>query len=84
MKEGLILKKNTIEYHIPIRLENKIRVEVRTVHIGTKSFTLSYRVLSGDQEMAYGESIIVCFNHVDGHTIAIPSGIKEALEKHQE
>lgn len=82
-KEGIILKKNLIDYHVPIRIEDKIQVEVRTTHIGTKSFTLSYTIVSENEErMTYGESVLVCFNHHDGHTIEIPHQIREVLEKH--
>ncbi|MBN4071293.1 acyl-CoA thioesterase [Crocinitomix catalasitica] len=95
-RNGLILKKNIIDYNIPTQLADKIEVEVRTTQIGTKSFTLSYtvriqnesRYLSGENkeglEKAYGESVIVCFDYEKGETIPIPEKLKEVLQNHLE
>lgn len=82
-KDGLIIKKNTIEYHIPTFIEDEIRVEVSCNHIGTKSFTLTYSVLDAKNNLkAYGESVVVCFDYQQQSTTPIPSDMKELLEKH--
>tara|TARA_B110000037_G_scaffold222406_1_gene297144 strand:- start:72538 stop:72933 length:396 start_codon:yes stop_codon:yes gene_type:complete len=83
-KDGLILKKNTIEYNIPTFIEDEIRVEVSCNHIGSKSFTLTYSVLDGKKNLkAYGESIVVSFDYSTNKTIAIPKKILTVLEAHK-
>jgi acyl-CoA thioester hydrolase len=80
---GLILKKNTVEYKIPTLLQDKIAVDVWTSHIGNTSFTLSYRIIDQDgNEKTYGESVLVCFNYLINKPIPIPAQMKSVLEKH--
>lgn len=82
-KFGLILKKNVVEHFVPSFLEDELMVEVCCSHIGTKSFTLSYRVLNQKNELkATGESVIVCYDYHKSGTIDIPAPIKKALENH--
>lgn len=84
-KNGLIIKKNTIEYHIPTFIEDEIRVAVSCNHIGSKSFTLTYSVLDANNNLkAYGESVVVCFDYRQQSTTLIPSDMKELLETHLE
>jgi acyl-CoA thioester hydrolase len=82
-KEGLIIKKNTIQYEVPIFIEDKIRVEVTCNRIGSSSFSLFYEVKdSKDQVKAFGESIVVCFDYRQQSTMEIPSKMRTILEKH--
>ncbi len=82
-KDGLIIKKNTIEYHIPTFIEDEIRVDVSCNHIGSKSFTLTYSVLDGNNNLkAYGESVVVCFDYKTQQTITIPERMKTILTQH--
>jgi acyl-CoA thioester hydrolase len=82
-KNGFIVKKNTIEYHAPVYLTDQIQVDVKCIHIGEKSFTLSYEVFDQNNlKKTYGESVIVCFDYTQNKTIAIPSEVKAILEQH--
>lgn len=82
-KNGFVVKKNVLEYHIPVYLPEEIRVEVSTIHIGEKSFTLSYHVFDKANNLkTYGESVIVCLDYTAGKTIAIPPAVKEILTAH--
>lgn len=82
-KNGFIVKKNTIEYHQPVYLTDKITVEVSTAHIGEKSFTLSYQVRDEKKNLkTYGESVIVCFDFLQNKTISIPAEVRTIVEKH--
>ncbi len=84
-RNGLILKKNSVDYKIPTQLSDKIEVEVRTTQIGIKSFTFSYSVLDeNNREKAYGESVIVCFDYEKEESIPIPEKLRTALKKHLE
>ncbi|MFT5824144.1 MAG: acyl-CoA thioester hydrolase [Crocinitomix sp.] len=82
-KDGLIIKKNTIEYHIPTFIEEKIHVEVACNNIGSKSFTLTYSVLDAKNKLkAYGESVVVSFDYKQQKTISIPANMRKLLEEH--
>lgn len=82
-KDGLILKKNTIEYHVPIFIEDQIQVEVECSHVGSKSFTLTYAVKNNkNQLMAQGASLVVTFDYTKQSTVEIPLNMRLALEKH--
>lgn len=84
-KNGFTLKKNTLDYLVPVYLTDKISIDVSTFHIGTKSFTLSYRIQDSNGILkTYGESVIVCFDFTTNRTIEIPESIKELLIKHLE
>ena len=83
-KDGLIIKKNTIEYNIPTFIEDEIRVEVSCNHIGLKSFTLTYSVLDAkDNLKAYGESVVVCFDYTQQKTVSITDKMLKVLEAHK-
>lgn len=82
-KDGLILKKNTVEYHIPTFIEDEIRVEVSCNHIGSKSFTLTYAVLDAKNNLkAYGESVVVSFDYTQQTTVNIPEKMRNLLAQH--
>lgn len=83
-KFGFILKKNTIEYHVPVYLTDQIIIEVTCVHIGEKSFTLSYEVKDQHNVLkTYGESVVVCLDYTAGKTIPVPEKVREVLNKHR-
>lgn len=82
-KFGFIVKKNIVEYNQPVYLQDQLSVEVNCIHIGEKSFTLSYHVVDNKKGlMAYGESIIVCLNYLENKTITIPDAVKKVLTEH--
>jgi len=84
-KNGFIVKKNTIEYHIPIYITDTIKVDVACTHIGDKSFTLSYKVVDQNNSLkTYGESVIVCFDYLQNKTNTIPTEVKKILKTHFE
>lgn len=82
-KDGLIIRKNTIEYFVPTFIEDRINIEVACNHIGGKSFTLTYAVKNQDGILkAQGESVVVCFDYTKNSTIEIPEVMKNLLNKH--
>ncbi len=81
-KKGIILLKNVVEYKLPLLLTDECVVEVNCIHIGSKSFTLSYHLKVGDVLKSYGESILVCFDFYDNKTIELPDDLKSVLNKH--
>jgi acyl-CoA thioester hydrolase len=83
-KYGLIIKKNTIEYLHPIFIEEEIHVDVTCSHIGSKSFTLAYKVYDDKKQLkAFGESLVVSFDYTKNTTSLIASDMRAVLEKNR-
>jgi acyl-CoA thioester hydrolase len=75
-KFGLLVARNEIEYKAPILLNDKVSIHLGCKHIGTKSFSLDYRVEveRGSQKFVacVGASVMVSFDHQQNVTTAIP------------
>jgi len=86
-KSGIILLKNIVEYKVPLYLTDVCEVEIECSHIGTKSFTLTYKiqVKKGENVITktIGESILVCYDFTQEETINLPTELKNALLKHK-
>lgn len=86
-KNGIILLKNIVEYKIPLYLTDTCKVEIECSHIGTKSFTLTYKIqVKKDKNVitkTIGESILVCYDFTQEETINLPTDLKDALLKHK-
>jgi len=86
-KSGIILLKNSIEYKIPLFLTDLCEVEIECSHIGTKSFTFTYKIQvkknSNVITKTIGESILVCYDFSREETINLPTELKKALLKHK-
>lgn len=80
-KDGIILVKNEIEYHLPIVLHDEPEIEIFLMNLGNKSFTLGYRVEVKGKLHASGSSTLVGFNAETSTTIEIPAKMRDALEK---
>lgn len=81
IENGVLLVKNTVEYHLPIFLTEQPTVEVSTEKIGTKSFTLNYRIFVGDSLKTTGQSTLVCFNAKKQESQPIPDKLRLTLEQ---
>ncbi len=85
-EKGIILLKNTIEYKVPLLFNDDCSIEVETKHTGSKSFTLTYKVLvkkDGNVIIkTIGESVLVCYNFLKKETINLPTKLEQALIKH--
>ncbi len=80
-KDGVLLVKNEVEYIKPILINDRPLVHVTTDNIGTKSFTLSYKVMVGNQLHTTGKSTLVCFDGTKNQTVEVPAQMKSALEQ---
>lgn len=84
---GIILLKNIVEYKVPLYLTDYCEVEIECSHIGTKSFTFTYKIQVGKGKnvitKTIGESILVCYDFNQAKSINLPSDLKNALVKHK-
>lgn len=83
--ESVILAKATVDYKLPILLNDKIEVLTRYSRLGNKSFDIEYQLVRMDADggqtiMATAHTVIVAFNYVEQKPIAIPQHWKEKLE----
>lgn len=78
-ENGIILRKNTIDYLLPLYLNDRARVTLLLKELGTKSFSLAYELSVNDQLKTTGESILVCYDFKKHQSKEIPAGLLSAL-----
>lgn len=79
-KNGVVLRKNEIEYIKPVLLKDAPEIYVYTEHIGTKSFTMAYELLVNGELYTTGRSVLVCFDSTQNQTYALTAEMRSALE----
>ena len=78
---GVLVAHNEIDYKIPVLLNDSISIHVAIESMGMKSFTVFYRIVRQDGVLcASGRSVMVCFDHAAGQSIAIPPVWREKME----
>lgn len=80
-KNGVLLRKNELEYLKPVFLNDPVTIEVFLKHVGDKSFTLAYEVKVLGELRTTGTSVLVCYDSVVKTSIPIPARMKEGLNK---
>lgn len=79
-KNGVLLRKNEVEYLKPVLLHEKPEIHIFTEHIGTKSFSVSYELKVDGELRTTGTSVLVCFDSTIGQSILLTDEMKQALE----
>ncbi len=80
-REGILLRKNELEYLKPVFLHEPVEITVFLKHIGEKSFTLSYEVRVNEDLRTTGTSVLVCFDSSVMRSIPIPLKMREGLDR---
>ena len=78
--EGFLLARNELDYIKPVLLHDKPKIVMKTLKVGTKSFTLGYEIVVEGVLCTKGVSVMVGFNASKGVSIPIPPKMREALE----
>ena len=81
LKEGVVLVKNDVEYHVPILLHDEPKIFLFVTEIRNKSFSLAYKIMINEKLHTTGGSTLVCFNSTIKKAIAIPPIMREGLSK---
>lgn len=71
-EDGVIVARNEIDYVFPVFLNDRMIIRLWVEHVGSKSFTVCYRVVVGERLCATGKSVLVCFNHKNKATQLLP------------
>lgn len=79
-KNGVLLRKNEVEYLKPVMLHEKPEIEVFTEHVGNKSFSVSYTLKVDGDLRTIGKSVLVCFDSTINQSIELTEDMKSALE----
>lgn len=84
-QHGILVARNEVDYKRSILLRDKVKIYVGCKHIGTKSFTMDYKVVivENDQEViaSTGASVLVSFNHAEQKTAPVPDEWRAMFEK---
>lgn len=71
-EDGVIVARNEIDYVCPVFLNDRMIIRLWVEHVGSKSFTVCYRVMVEERLCAKGKSVLVCFNHKNKATQMLP------------
>ncbi|WP_232725429.1 acyl-CoA thioesterase [Bacillus sp. FJAT-44742] len=74
----LVVRKMTLEFLSPAKLDDMLQVHCRVKKIGTSSMTFEYVITRDEEVLVQAESIQVCFDSTAGKAKAIP---KEVVDK---
>lgn len=79
-KNGILLRKNELEYLRPVLLHEPVTITVFLKHLGDKSFTLAYEVKVHGDLRTTGTSVLVCYDSINKCSISIPAKMRTSLE----
>ena len=84
-KSGVLVASQKVEYRNPVKLSDKLEVEVWVKSVGKKSLTIAYEAFIVDESIrhlsAESETVIVCFNPISNETVEVPKLWRESIEK---
>lgn len=72
------------DYYAPMRVGDKLRVELRIEHVGSTSFTVGYKIFKEGEENPVGsaQTVHVTLDSKERTKIPIPESFKTFLSKH--
>lgn len=74
-----VLKKITIEFIKPAKLDDFLDIHCRVVKLGTSSFQLKHMITRGDENLVEAEVIQVNYDTASGKAIPIPDDLKKKI-----
>lgn len=80
-REGILLRKNELEYLKPIFLHELVEIHCFVKNIGEKSFTLTYEVRVNTELRTTGTSVLVCYDSTTKSSISIPAKMRAGLNR---
>lgn len=80
-KEGVLLRKNEVEYLKPVLLNDVPEISVYLDHIGNKSFSVVYELKVNGELRTTGKSVLVCYNSIENKTYEVSDELRSVLKK---
>lgn len=78
-----VLKKITIEFIKPAKLDDFLDIHCRIVQIGTTSFQLHHTITRGEEILAEAEVVQVNYDTEFSQAIPIPEEIKQKITRYE-
>jgi acyl-CoA thioester hydrolase len=75
----MILARLEIDFRAPIAVDDEVRIEVRPVRVGTKSFELAYTMSVADSVVAEASTVLVAYDYARATSVEVPNAWREAL-----
>lgn len=80
---GVIIARLEIDYRSPLYLSPEpATVAVEVAHVGTKSFTLAYRIEHENVLIAEAKSVLVAYDYAAGRTRELTESERTALQEY--
>lgn len=79
----IFVRRNTLEYHAPARLDDWLDIGMRCERIGTSSITLNWAVWSQGRLLVTGEVVYVFTDLATGHSAPVPEAMRAQLDAHE-
>ncbi|MGE5453381.1 MAG: YbgC/FadM family acyl-CoA thioesterase [Acidobacteriota bacterium] len=75
----VFIRRNTLEYHAPARLDDWLDIGVRCDRIGNSSITMAWAIWSRSRLLVTGESVYVFTALGTGRPAAVPEGLRQQI-----
>jgi acyl-CoA thioester hydrolase len=75
------LVKQSIEWRSPARFDDVLEIRVRTLRVGTTSFTLGFEIVREGTVLASAETVYVFVDNAKDHKVPVPGAARAALER---
>ncbi|WP_067621376.1 acyl-CoA thioesterase [Alicyclobacillus acidiphilus] len=77
-----VIVKSTLEFKSPAKFDDVLQIWVRTVRIGTKSFTVEF-CITRDGEVIFEAETIYVYINPDGTSAPLPDKWRQVLESYE-
>ena len=76
----VFIRRNTIEYHAPAKLDDWLDIGIRCDRVGNSSITMAWSVWTQGRLLVTGESVYVFTTLNTAKPVAVPPGLRQQIE----
>ncbi|TAK94712.1 MAG: YbgC/FadM family acyl-CoA thioesterase [Aquabacterium sp.] len=78
----IFVRRNTLEYHAPARLDDWLDIGVRCERIGNSSITIAWAIWAQGRLLVTGETVYVHTSLLTGKSSPVPASVRQQIESH--
>ncbi len=78
----IFVRRNTLEYHAPARLDDWLDIGVRCERIGNSSITIAWAIWAQGRLLVTGETVYVHTSLLTGKSVPVPASVRQQIETH--
>lgn len=78
----IFVRRNTLEYHAPARLDDWLDIGVRCERIGNSSITIAWGVWAQGRLLSSGETVYVHTSLSTGKSASVPEAVRQQIMAH--